>query len=355
MNQRFFADYTIGKNAYDAIGSVCGKLGKNVLIIGGKTALSVTETKLKKAMEKFNVIDAVVYGTECTMNVINGLYRAYSDADVDFVIGVGGGKAVDTAKYTARLLEVPFVSVPTLASNCAASSALSVVYNDNHVFEALVHHSRPAYHCFIDTDIILNSPCEFIRAGIGDTMAKYYEVEFSSRNAKHTFSDDLGISISATCRRPLMDNAKKAVEDFKNGICSEELEKVILIIIINTGMVSMLINPDFNGALAHALFYGLTNIKGFEKKYLHGDVVGYAVIVQLLMDNQRDEAAYVRKMLTELGIETTLAQRGVEVSRKALDKIIKSALADPDMKLTAYPVSEDMVFKAIEEAEQMTV
>lgn len=184
-------------------------------------------------------------------------------------------------------------------------------------------------------------------------MAKYYEVEFSARNVKHTFSDDLGISISNTCHEPLMNNAKKAICDFENGICSDELEKVILIIVISTGMVSMLINPDFNGALAHALFYGLTNIEGFEENYLHGDVVGYTTMVQLVMDGKTEEARFVRSMLKDLGVETTLKERGVDVVRENLDAVIKSALADPDMRLTAYQVDGDMVFKAIEEVENM--
>ena len=355
MNQRFFVNYTIGNDAYNEFSKVCLPLGKNVLILGGETALFAASKKLSLAMQDFNIIDTVVYGKECCMKIINTLYERYKDCGADFIVGVGGGKAVDTAKYVAHLMNVPVVTVPTLASNCAASSALSVVYNENHAFEALVHFNKPAYHCFIDTQIILNSPKSFIRAGIGDTLAKYYEVEFSSRNVNKSFSDELGISISNMCHAPLMDNALYALNDFNAGKYSEALENVMLIIIVSTGMVSMLINSDFNGALAHALFYGLTTLEGFEEKYLHGDVVGYGVIVQLMLDNQPYEARKVKKLLADIGVETTLKEREIEISHDILDSVIDSAIADPDMKLVPYPIDRDMVYEAILETEELTV
>ena len=182
----YFADFTIGCDAYTRIADVCMPLGKRVLIVGGETALLKSESKLKSHMSDFEIIDTVVYGKECFRKRVEELYSAYKNSDVSFVMGVGGGKAIDTSKCLADMLGVRVVTVPTIASTCAASSALSVVYNENHAFEGFWYLKSPAYHIFIDTSIISEAPDKYFRAGIGDTLAKYYEVEFSSRGRKKT-------------------------------------------------------------------------------------------------------------------------------------------------------------------------
>ena len=238
-------------------------------------------------------------------------------------------------------MSVPVVTVPTIASTCAASSALSVIYTKEHAFSKFIYYKKPAYHCFIDTQIISEAPYKFLRAGIGDTLAKHYEVEFSARGRNLDYSSELGLTISSMCNEPLMRYAKKALEACSKNLVCDELEQVILAIIITTGMVSMLINPDYNGAMAHALFYGLTVLEGFEENFLHGDVVGYCTAVQLAVDNNMKEAVRIVEFLKSIKIETTLAERNIPCDRLFLYKLLESALKDPDMKVIPYEVTKD--------------
>lgn len=353
MNQCYFPNYTIGTDAYSNINSVCKILGKRALIVGGETALSVSIDKLKANMSDFDIVDIVVYGKECYKKRINELFENYKDNNIDFVVGVGGGKAIDTSKCLADLLGVKVVTVPTIASTCAASSALSVVYNENHAFEGFWYFNAPAYHCFIDTEIICNAPLKYFRAGIGDTIAKYYEVEFSARGNVKTYNDEMALSISRMCNEPLLNCAVDAYEDCKNNKVTEKFEQAALIILVSTGMVSMLVNPVYNGALAHALFYGLTEIPGFEEKFLHGDVVGFCTTIQLILDNKEEEARKISNVISKMGVETTLSARGIDVSYENLEKVIDSALNDPDMKVIPYEITKEMIYNAIVKSEEL--
>lgn len=354
MLSRYFCEYTIGENAYENFNDVCKNLGKRVLIVGGETALSVCLEKLKKSIsDYFEIVDIVIYGKECTLNRANELFEEYKASNIDFVIGCGGGKAIDTSKILSDLMGVCVVTVPTIASTCACSSALSVVYNENHAFERFWYYKRPAYHCFIDTNIIANAPDMYIRAGMGDTLAKHYEVEFSARGRELDYSTRLGLEISNMCNKPIFEYGEKALKSAKENKITPELEEIALAILISTGMVSMLINPDYNGAMAHALFYGLTTIEGFEEKFLHGDVVGYCTMVQLVVDEKADEAKKVKDILKKLGIETTLRQRNIPCTFEYLSNSIKSALNDPDMKVIPYEVTDKMLFSGIEYVENM--
>ncbi len=352
MKQCYFADYTIGTDAYQNIKNVCGKMGKRVLIVGGETALSKSVQKLHEALADFEIVDTVVYGKECTRKRVEELHNLYGDKNIDFVIGVGGGKALDTSKCLADLLGVQIVTVPTIASTCAASSALAVMYTENHAFDGFWYFKAPAYHTFIDTTIIIEAPIEYIRAGVGDTLAKYYEVEFSARGKEKTYQDEMGLAISKMCNTPLIHSAAKAMEDCKRGEITEQFEQVALIILVSTGMVSMLINHDFNGAVAHALFYGLTELEGFEEKFRHGDVVGYTTAVQLMMDNKEEEAIAIGNLLKQMGVETTLAERDIPVDFEYLTPVLKATLKDPDMNVIPYPVTEEMIYDAILKMEE---
>lgn len=353
MRECYFADFSIGPDAFLNIEKVCSNIGNNVLIIGGETALSKSIEKLRLSLEKFNIVDIVMYGKECYKTRIYEIASLYKEKKIDFIVGVGGGKAIDTSKCVADTLGIPVVTVPTISSNCASTSALAVVYNENHTFECFWNFKRPAYHCFIDTEIIAEAPYKYFRAGIGDTIAKYYEVEFSMRGQKLSYDDQMGLSISRMCSEPLINNAVKAFNDCKNNIISEEFENVAKIILVSTGMVSMLIDGKFNGALAHGLFYGLTVIDGFEEKFLHGDIIGYTTIVQLVMDGKTEEAMKIRDLIKSLGVETTLKERGIDTNRANLQKVILNALEDPDMAVIPYSVTDDMVYDAIIKAENL--
>ena len=354
MHQQFYPAYTIGPDAFKKFNDVCRSLGRYFLLVGGKTALSVTENRLFSQISKdYIMTDRVIYGDECTEERVYELYDMYKDSTTDFIVGVGGGKALDTAKYLAKKLNVNVVTIPTIASTCAASSALSVVYTPAHVFKKFEYYERPAFHCFIDTQIISDAPYKFIRAGVGDTLAKHYEVEFSMRGRTLDYASEMGLTISSMCNIPLMRYAHDAIETCKKNEINDALEQTALAILISTGMVSMLINPDYNGAMAHALFYGLTNINGFEEKFLHGDVVGYCTMVQLAVDNNISEAKKIKSFLESIEIETTLKERDIPCDREILDKVLESALNDPDMKVIPYEVTKDMLFEGIKTVENL--
>ena len=89
--------------------------------------------------------------------------------DVSAVIGVGGGKALDVAKYVAFLARLPNVAVPTSLSNdgfCSPGASLTV---------AGCRRSLPAaipFGVIIDTDICLAAPEQLWLSGVGDLAAK---------------------------------------------------------------------------------------------------------------------------------------------------------------------------------------
>ncbi len=67
---------------------------------------------------------------------------------------------------------------------------------------------------------------------------------------------------------------------------------------------------QYNCAVAHSVYYGLVLLDGFEAENLHGDVVAYGVLVQLLVDGEEEKAKEMKTFLKNLGIRTTLKENG---------------------------------------------
>ncbi|MCB6575167.1 iron-containing alcohol dehydrogenase, partial [Phascolarctobacterium faecium] len=69
-----------------------------------------------------------------TFEHVDRLLKEKAVQDADLVFGVGGGRAIDTGKVVADKADKAFFAFPTLASNCAPSTAISVMYKEDKSF-----------------------------------------------------------------------------------------------------------------------------------------------------------------------------------------------------------------------------
>ena len=355
MNQVFFCNYSIGEQVYDKICEVCAPYGSRVLLIGGAHALAAAGDALATALcgSSLEIIDTVIYGTDCTMDNIHRWAAHAKALSVDMIFGMGGGKALDTAKGAAYEAGLPVFTFPTIAATCAAYTALSVVYHSDGSFDHFYFYDRPSRHCFIQLDVIANAPAKYLQAGMGDTIGKHFECHFAARGDELAHSSALGREISNMCYQPLAQYGIRALNDCRSHRVTFALEQAVLAIIVSTGLVSLLVLDDYNCAIAHSVYYGLVLLPGFEEENLHGNVVAYGVLVQLVVDNNLQEAARLKALLQGLGIRTTLAQMNVPLKREALAPVLRETVTGPDMAHIPYPVSEEMIYSAMEVVETL--
>ena len=73
------------------------------------------------------------FNGEASENEIARLSQIAKDNNINVIVGVGGGKTLDTAKAISDDLNSPVIIVPTTASTDAPTSALSVIYSDEGV------------------------------------------------------------------------------------------------------------------------------------------------------------------------------------------------------------------------------
>ena len=345
----YFCNYSIGSDVYGEVWETCRMYGRKALLIGGPQARAAAEGRLRAALEGtgLTIVEAVDFGHECTYARMDELADLARALEVDMIFGMGGGKALDTAKGAAERAGLPVFTFPTIAATCAGTTALSVVYREDGSFDSFYFFPRPARHCFIDLTVIANAPDIYLQAGMGDTIGKFFECHFAARGDVLAHDSALGREISNMCYQPLLDYGVQALRDCRAGVVSHELKQAVLANIVSTGMVSLMVLDEYNCAIAHSVYYALVLLPGFEQAQLHGNVVAYGVLVQLLVDGEIEEARRLKAFLQELDIRTTLREMDVPLDREALKAVLHETVTGPDMEHIPYPVTEDMIWDAL--------
>src|SRR5262249_30131423 len=112
---------------------------------------------------------------ECSLEEITAHVEALAEERIDCVLAAGGGKCIDAGKAIAFRLGIPVVVLPTLASNEAQCSALSVIYSPEGVSAGPEFYPSSPALVVVDTGIVAAAPERYLVAGMGDAMATWYE------------------------------------------------------------------------------------------------------------------------------------------------------------------------------------
>lgn len=328
MSTTFLPSYSVGPDAYGEIGFVTKFYGKSVAVVGGETALKKASPRLLPALERAGlaVTCVEVYGKDATRANVEKIRTNPAVQQADMIFGVGGGRAVDTVKTAADLMDKPFFTCPTLASNCAPVSAIAVLYKEDGSLDCYHFTKRCPNHCFIDTTVVLDSPEELFWAGIGDALSKECESAFSSRGKALAHTPMLGVQVAAICEAPLLRYGKTALDDFRAGRVTDAFSETVLDIIISTGIASNLLTTAhdyyYNSSLAHC-FYNSTMVLPAGHKHLHGETVSFGCLVLMAFAGDDEGLERLARFNKSLGLPVKLAD--LDMTEADLDPVIERA------------------------------
>ncbi|MBN1166848.1 MAG: glycerol dehydrogenase [Methanospirillaceae archaeon] len=292
---------------------------------------------------------------ECTGNEINRLRRVYQEHGCRVVVGVGGGKTLDTAKGVAFYEGGPVISVPTIASTDAPTSAISVTYTEDHVFDGNLLLPDNPLAVIVDTDIIARAPVRFLVAGMGDALSTYFEARANAKSGHENFaggsSTNTSLALARLCYDILIRDGQKARQSAENQVCSPELENVIEANIYLSG-----VGFESNGlACAHSIYNSLTVLPQCHHRY-HGELVAFGSIVQLVLEKR--SSAEIREALlfcTSVGLPVTLDELSeTKLTREDLMNVSVMACGpDSFMESEPFPVTSGMVYDAMMTADTL--
>ncbi len=347
-----FPAYTIGVDAYQKVPTICEQYGSKIVVVGGKRALDCSKEKLLQSIKnsKLEILDFLWFGGDATFENMDMIMTNDSFKKADMIFACGGGRALDFCKALQMKTQKPLFTFPTIASTCAAVTKLSILYNKDGSFREKQYMENPPIHTFIDSQIIVDAPQKYLWAGVGDTLAKNYESKFSARGKKHDHTNELGLQIAPLTAEPLLKYAPLAMEASENKKVDFAFEQTILSIIVSTGLVSILVNKDYNTNLAHGIYYGLTILKQIEEHHYHGEVVAYGLLVLLMYDEQYEELQKMYKLATEMKFPRCMADLDVDFDE--MKKAILKTMDTTDIVVSPYKIEYDKVLESIQKLEK---
>ena len=125
------ARYAQGAGELANLGRSAKKLGNKFLVIctDNSRGRFGAQVEASLAEQEKEVVFTTFHG-EATKDEVFAKMDECRAQGCDVVVGMGGGKALDTAKAVAENLGLPCVIIPTVASNDAPCSGVAVLYND---------------------------------------------------------------------------------------------------------------------------------------------------------------------------------------------------------------------------------
>ncbi len=323
--------------------------------IYGERALAGARNWLPPSFDDAGAV-RIPFGSHCSESQVSRLV-AEAGGDRSVVIGIGGGAVLDTAKVVARRLGLPLVAIPTIAATCAAWTPLSVWYNDAGEALRFEIFNEANFLVLVEPRIILNAPREYLLAGIGDTLAKWYEAVVLCPQPKTLpLTVRLGIETAASIRDVLLDQSTAALEAHQQGEASQDFLDVVDAIIAGGGMVGGLGERHTRVAAAHAVHNGLTAIPA-TAPFLHGTKVAYGILVQCALMGQTDILRQLSHAWTAFGLPTSLRALNVDINdRQTLQPMLTRTLQTGE-SIHAVPVklNEEILLAALHQVEHIAL
>lgn len=342
--------YCREEGALAKAGAYAKHYGVSACLIGGHKALAAVRQPLVKSLAEadIGITGEVHFGGECSWANVDLLAAQPAVHEAAVLFGIGGGKAIDTAKLLAYKLNKPLITVPTVAATCAAWTTLSVVYDSQGAFVEVSYQAANPKAVLADTGVLLRAPGSFMIAGIGDTLAKWYEGEACTRGVAVTQHGAAGLSLAKMVCDRLFVHGPAAVEAAASRQSIPAFEETIDAIIMYAGLISNIGGDDCRCAAAHSIYSAFTILPPVHQ-VLHGAIVSFGILCQMMMDGkpEQDIGEFIQ-FSQKIGLPVTLAELKLDgVSRQDLKRVAAVSLTVPEMACMPYPVTAGMVLDAI--------
>lgn len=348
--------YYQGYGILDDVGKTLAPMGKVFLLVGDDVVFDLFGDRIERSFAQANRISVRgVFNGESSDAQIDRLSALCAQHGCDAVVGIGGGKAADTAKGVSIKLDTPVAIVPTLASSDAAISHVAMIYKEDHSKDRVAFMRYAPWCIFVDTEVILRAPLRLLVSGIGDAAATKFEADACRRsgakNLMRGTPPKTAQALCDVCWEIIRTQSLAAIDAVRTGQTSQAFEDVVEAATLLSGL------GFENGGLAaaHAVSNGLTLLPSVQRS-THGEMVAFGLIVQCVLEERPPE--FMRDMLDFLqavGLPLTLEALGLNEEDALRIPHMAEKICTPRDIIFNMPcaITPHIVEKAIREADRI--
>ena len=298
---------------------------KKVSLIAGTNVQKILKKKIEKSLKLKKIQFIWHTSIDNQIKSLNQIQKDVKKDNSDLIVGIGGGRSVDTAKLISYNLGKPFVSLPTAASHDGMASPFVSVKSDK-------PHSIVAtapMGVFVDIDIIKKAPAKLLASGCGDLIANITAVKDwqLGHKKKKEYYGRYAADLALMSAEIVMENSS---EFAKEGLDA----RVIVEGLISAGVASCIAGSSrpCSGAehlVSHALDKLAPGIG------LHGEKCGLGSIMIAKLQGQ--DWKKIVKTLKNVGAPTTAKQIGLKP-----DVIIKALMIAQNLRPERYTILKEI-------------
>ncbi|ENN95557.1 3-dehydroquinate synthase [Methanocaldococcus villosus KIN24-T80] len=226
----------------------------------------------------------------------------------DAIIGVGGGRAIDYGKYLAYKNDLPFISIPTTASNDGIASPIVSIKQPSFMTVSPIA-------IIVDTKIIEKSPKRLLASGFGDIVSNItavldWQLAYKEKGEKYSESSAIF--------------SKTVAEEILNYVLSSDLKefhKKLAKALVGSGIAIAIANSSRPASgsehlFSHALDYLKEKYK-LDVDSLHGEQCGFGAIIMSYLHEKENKNLTnlhirIREALRKVKAPTTIEELGFD-------------------------------------------
>ncbi|MEM0371301.1 MAG: NAD(P)-dependent glycerol-1-phosphate dehydrogenase [Ignisphaera sp.] len=303
----------VGTKIIDNIGAVVREmqLGSRALIVSGTTSTLSYAKTVVESLEDKDIDCWSIHVAKSTKEDVEKTVDIVREVGVNIIVGVGGGKALDVAKYAAAVTDKYFISVPTSPSHDGIASPFASIRDMGK--PTSIKAATPVL-VLADVEIISRAPRRNIIAGCCDLIGKFSSVLDwrLAHKLRGEYYGDYAASLALLSAKHILKNS----ELFEEKTFPLEAIRILVEALISSG-IAMAIAGSTRPASGseHMIAHAIDIVANYPA--LHGEEVGIGTIISLYLHGRNWKK--IRSVLRKIGAPTTARELGV-----SLDKIVEA-------------------------------
>ena len=329
-------------------------MGEKFLVVASKNRMRDLKDIIVKALDG-KQLEFYEFVGECSWNNIEKLMAAAKEFGAETLIGIGGGKVVDSVKAAAlKCGLLNEVIIPTIAATDAYTSAASCIYDEEtHQMTEATNSPKNPDLVLVDTEILLKAPVRQFVSGMGDALSTYVGGLVCQQNFLNNHHGGVGthsaLAIAKLSYDMLFQYGRQAKLAAEKKALSDAFNAIIEVNILMSGM-----GFENNGSSSdHCFYFGTLALPNREEYVYHGEGVAFSTCCQLVMQGASNEQLdEVYRFCRDVGLPITFDDMHLsDLTDEEYDIMTKAALEQGFMHNQPFEVTYEKVLGAYKAAD----